>query len=503
MMASLSHNLLFAAVHAAEFPAQAILRLRPDLQSNPVVILDGKSPEEYVCSLNLHARKRGIVQSMTRLEVEELSGIHMLSRSFETEHAARTVLLECASQFSPRIEETFTNNACGFVLDISGTERLFGPPEKLAQNLRTAITALGFQTSISISTNFDTARIKAEFARGINIIPCGHEAVSLSKIPIAALELDEESYETFAIWGILTLGDLAELPVDELIPRLGQQSMRWSTLSNGVAEHTFLPLEAAFLLREHIEFETHIEQLDSLLFIGANMINALVIRAARRALSLTKLSVEMSLEGSRECMCVIRPAIPSNDSKFLLKLLQLEITAHPPHAAIVSLTLTAEAGHQSKIQLGLFTPQTPEPSRLDVTLARLKAIVGADRAGSPALTNTHHPRYFEMQEFAVGDYPPSKKESKRRTSLRRMRPPHTLYVQTQLHKPAAFRDGIDFYEVVVTYGPWRSSGCWWSVDKWDQEEWDVMATNKLGESVGCLIVHDNLHNRWLLDAFYD
>ncbi len=76
---------------------------------------------------------------------------------------------------------------------------------------------------------------------------------------------------------------------------------------------------------------------------------------------------------------VIRPAIPSNDRKFLLKLLQLEIAAHPPQAAITSLTLTAEAGQPSKVQLGLFTPQTPEPSRLDVTLARLKALVGDDR----------------------------------------------------------------------------------------------------------------------------
>jgi hypothetical protein len=70
---------------------------------------------------------------------------------------------------------------------------------------------------------------------------------------------------------------------------------------------------------------------------------------------------------------VIRPALPSIDRKFLLKLLQLEIAAHPPQAAVLSFTLTAEGGQSSKVQLGLFAPQTPEPSRLDVTIARLKA----------------------------------------------------------------------------------------------------------------------------------
>ena len=54
-------NSLYAAIHAAEFPAQAILRLRPDLHVKPVAILDGVAPQERVCSLNLHARKRGVV----------------------------------------------------------------------------------------------------------------------------------------------------------------------------------------------------------------------------------------------------------------------------------------------------------------------------------------------------------------------------------------------------------------------------------------------------------
>jgi protein ImuB len=502
-MAANHPNSLFAAVHASEFPAQAILRLRPDLHSQPVVILDGKPPQERVCSLNLHARKRGIVPGMTRLEVEELNGIHILSRSLDTESAARTVLLECMSQYSPRVEETFAINACGFVLDITGTERLFGPSEKMAQSLRDAINATGFRASISVSSNFHTARIKAEFARGITVIVRGEEPAALAQIPISSLRLEEEHYETFAIWGIRTFGDLAALPVEELIPRLGQQSITWLALSRGVAEHTFQPLEAKFQLREHIEFETHIEQLDSLLFIGGNMINALVARAAGRALSLATLTVEMSLEQSRQYKRVIRPALPSNDRTFLLKLLQLEVAAHSPQSAIVSLTLIAEAGQQSKVQLGLFTPQLPEPSRLDVTIARLKAMVGADRVGSPVLRNTNRPGYFEVQDFTINDRPARSTESVARTSLRRIRPPHPLRVQMNSQKPAVFRDGSERYDIVVAYGPWQSSGCWWSVDKWDLDEWDVMAINHLGESIGCLLVHDHLHNRWLLDAFYD
>ncbi|HEY2473086.1 MAG TPA: DNA polymerase Y family protein [Terracidiphilus sp.] len=494
---------LFAAIHAAEFPAQAILRLRPDFQSKPVAVLEFTASKESVCSLNMHARKRGIAAGMTRLEVEEVGGIQILCRSLTTEHAARTVLLECASKFSPRIEESFAIKACAFVLDISGTERLFGPAMQLAKSLDANIAAAGFRASVCTSSNFDTARMKAESARGITVIPSGKEAASIADISISSLRLDDEHNETLTLWGIRTLGELAELREEDLVTRLGQPSAGWLKLSRGTADHTFQPHEATFELKEHIEFEDHVEQLDSLLFIGAGMINNLVARADGRALCLASLTIVMTLEGSITYKRLIRPAIPSNDRRFLLKLLQLEIGAHPPQAAVVSLTLIAEAGQQSKVQLGLFTPQAPEPSRLDVTLARVQALVGADRVGSPVLVDTNRRGSFNLVDFAIHDQSATHYGTNPRISLRRMRPPHPLRMQFQSQMPTSFRDGSDVYEVHVAYGPWHSSGCWWSVNQWDLEEWDVMATNQYGESLGCLLVHDHLNHRWLLDAMYD
>jgi hypothetical protein len=84
-----------------------------------------------------------------------------------------------------------------------------------------------------------------------------------------------------------------------------------------------------------------------------------------------------------------------------------------------------------------------------------------------------------------------------------MRPPHPLRVQLKRQKPTAFRDGADLYEVHAVYGPWNSSGCWWSIKQWNMEEWDVKAINNRGETISCLIVHDNLYDKWILEAFYD
>src|ERR1035438_7332999 len=109
--------------------------------------------------MNRAAHLKGAVLGMTRLEAEGIAGLRLLARSVEVEAAARAVLLECLSQFSPRIEEASMATTCGFVLDIAGTGLLFGPPETLTQRLRAALTTAGFRVSIAVSANFHAAQI--------------------------------------------------------------------------------------------------------------------------------------------------------------------------------------------------------------------------------------------------------------------------------------------------------------------------------------------------------
>ena len=499
---------LYACAHAEEFPAQALLRLRTGLESQPLAVLEGRAPLETVCSLNRAARLKGASLGMTRLEAESIRGLRLLTRSYETEAAARAVFLECAAHFSPRIEAASQGTACACVLDIAGSELLFGPAHTLAERLRGSLASAGLRASIAVSANFHAARLKAAATRGITVIPYGQEAAALGKLPLAALNLQPEHAETFVLWGIRTLAELAALPEIDLVTRLGPQAVDWRNLARGVLTHTFQPLEADFSLQEFCAFDTPVDRTDSLLFIAARMIDCLATRAATRALSLASLVVQMELEGGRAYQRTIRPALPTTDRKFLLKLLQLEIAAHPPQAAVVSVTLIAEAGQSSKVQLGLFAPQTPEPTRLDVTIARLKAIAGDDRVGSPVLEDTHRPGSFRMESFAVpnpssASKPSQSSQARPRMALRRMRPPVPVRVQLHALKPVAFRDCEQSYKVAAAYGPWRTSGCWWSTEVWNTEEWDVLAETSSGSSVACLLVRDCARNAWCIEAFYD
>ncbi len=494
---------IYACVHVAEFPTQALVRLRPDLKGKPVLVTQGKAPQESVCSFNQLAQRRGATLGMTPLDTASIAEAVLLQQSAASETAARAVVLECAASFSPRIEEVSSGTACGFVLDVSGTERLFGPPGQLAERLRSALFNAGFHASIAISANFDTARLKAGATRGIIVIKQGEEAAALANLPIAEMALEEEFLEIFAIWGVRNLGALAKLPRVELVTRFGQKCSGWLEVARGSSVHNFQPIEPAFSLEEFCAFETPVEQVDSLLFIGARMMDCLASRAASRALSLASVTALLKLDGGQTHSIRIRPALPTIDRKFLLKLFHLEIGAHPPHAAVTALTLCAEAGQSNKVQLGLFAPQTPEPSRLDVTLARLKAIVGEDRVGTPVLDDTHRPHSFHMEGFSLAAQKTEPKQARTHMALRRMRPPIPVRVALRNLKPSTFRSRDNNFDIIDAYGPWKTAGCWWSTDEWNLEEWDVLASDSTGKSVACLLVYDCAQKEWRLEAHYD
>jgi protein ImuB len=186
-----------------------------------------------------------------------------------------------------------------------------------------------------------------------------------------------------------------------------------------------------------------------------------------------------------------------------LKLLQLEIGAHPPPAAVIALALDAEAALSPQMQLGLFAPQTPESSQLDITLQRLKALVGENRVGSPVLQDTHRADSFRMEGFSVIGKVFAPAEVSPRIAVRRIRPPVPVHVAMHATKPVSFRNRDHRFDVLEAFGPWRSSGSWWSKDHWDTEEWDVLASASDGKTVACLLVQDRRLNQWSLEAYYD
>src|SRR6202044_1258500 len=234
-------------------------------------------------------------------------------------------------------------------------------------------------------------------------------------------------------------GMLAAVPEKDLIARMGQEGKRLRQLALGNLPYLFLPVEPPGTLEEYRELDSPVEILDSLLFVVGVMLEQLILRATSRMSALAALTIVLRLEAGGLHTRTVRPALPTNDRQFWIKLLHLDLEAHPPQAPILSLTLTAEPGSTSKVQMGLFSPQLPEPGRLDVTLARIRAIVGEDCVGSPLLTDTHRPDTFQIKPFEV--VAPSHTVPARhllKAAMRQIRPAENIIVTTSNQRPILF-----------------------------------------------------------------
>ena len=190
----------------------------------------------------------------------------------------------------------------------------------------------------------------------------------------------------------------------------------------------------------------------------------------------------------------------------------------PPGAPILKIHLAAEPARPRSAQAGLFLPPSPEPEKLELTLARIAALVGESRVGSLVLLDTHRDEGFRMRRFASGtaQEKPTQKNRLRQTSepaeekstiaaLRRFRPPLRATVTLEngeLKRVVCSKKKEVQGNVLWKAGPWRSSGDWWDREAWSRDEWDIALQN--AENIALYrLVHDLLGGSWFVEGTYD
>jgi protein ImuB len=359
----------------------------------------------------------------------------------------------------------------------------------------------------TVSSNLHAAEC---MARGlpsniaVRVISQGEEADALAELPFTVLDPTEEQAATLAAWGMHTLGMLAALPEKDLVARMGQEGRRLWQLARGQRPHLFQPVEPPSALAEQMELDSPVELLDSLLFVAAAMLDQLIVRANARLVALAAVNLTLTLDRGGTHARTVRPALPTNDKQLWIRLLHLDLEAHPPHAAVLAVALDAEPGATSKVQLGLFSPQLPEASRLDVTLARIRAVVGEDNVGRAVLLDAHTPDAFRIEAFRVAEGEDvTTASTEPRAAVRQLRPAESVTVTLEAQRPMRFTFRGQSYKVDRAYGPWLTGGDWWQPTLWGHEQWDIVARAGDNSLLCCCLVRDRMHSGWQMVSLYD
>src|SRR6266478_6487515 len=405
---------MYACIFIPDFSVQAIIRFEPELRDRPVAVLTGRPPLEKVVALNESARQSGVEIGATKSQLEPWENLVLRARSESQEASAHAALLDCAQSFSPEVEDASPGI---MLLNLAGLEPLFGPLPKIACDLALRVSQMGLKANISVAANPDAALLGARGFSCVTLIPEGHEAERLGDLPVDVLlesfssDVEEAArwVETFDRWGIRKLRALAALPEVPVSERLGQQGIRLQKLARGAASRNLRVLEPRLNFAETVELEYPIVLLEPLAFLLNRMLEQVCARLRARALAAQELRLNLELATTQSNGCAsstrtfirtLRLPTPMLDPKVFLKLLQLDLQAHPPGAPIVKIHLSADPARPRALQSGLFQPGFPEPEKLELTLARIAGIVGEGRVGSVELLDTHREGAFEVRHFA-------------------------------------------------------------------------------------------------------
>src|SRR5271165_4331429 len=554
---ALRGEVVFACIYISDFAVEAIVRDEPLLRARAVAVLEGKPPMVCVVALNEKARRLGMEIGMTKLQAavfatpEENSSAILRQRSPETEESAHSALLDIAHSFTPRVEDTAADM---LLLDLAGLERLHGAHAKMARKLASRVSVVGLKANVALAANPDAAMHAARGFRGVTVIPKGKEAQRLGVLPLAVLlgtfELSLGNSDADRKKAREQMLDTLErLPDDALASRLGEVGAHLQRLARGAGMRTLALCESPSRFEEVMELESSVATLEPLSFILNRLLEQLRARLEARALAARELHLRLQLErrvadeetetaqdlisdshNVRQFERTLRLPVAMRDVKVFLKLMQLELAAHPPGDPVAKVSITAEPAPPRLAQRGLFMPISPETEKLEITLARISGVVGERRVGIARLLDSHRRDSFRMDRFMAA--PEESKQRKHPTAsdigkpalvLRLFRPVWQLQVEVSQGRPVnltavvlpSVRSELRG-RIVWSAGPWCSSGDWWTENAnresaannpacpWNREEWDVALANGNDGGVALYRIYRDLASgRWFADASYD
>ncbi len=298
-------------------------------------------------------------------------------------------------------------------------------------------------------------------------------------------------------WGVHTVGDFAALDKIDIAARLGPAAVRMWERAHGKSTRLLKLIEPPESFAETFEFEHEVETIDPLLFMLRRFLEQIARRLNAIYLVAEELTLRLSFSNRAEYERVFKIPQPTNDVDLLFRMLHTHLENFKSEHAITAISLDAQPTKSTSQQFGLFETALRNPMQLSETLARLTALLGNDRVGTPQLEETHRPDAFQMEPFQWAGGTTSVSSQTLSPALRRFRPQIPMSILLDVDLPIHVRSSELTGEVSAQTGPYFLSGNWWNENHWARAEWDIeLSTRAVARC------HED-ERGWHLDGIYD
>jgi protein ImuB len=325
----------------------------------------------------------------------------------------------------------------------------------------------------------------------------------------------DDLLQTLSRWGLSTLGDFACLDSVELFERLGSSGVAWQAVARGRDIRPLVRTRIEEPYEASITLEWPIDALEPLSFVLGRLLDPLSARLERESAGAAAIQVTLQLVSRAVHVRSLALPTPIRDPRVLRTLALLDLESHPPDAAIDRVTVTIGAVPGRIVQYSLLTRAAPVPEQMATLTARVSAVMGEGRVGTPVLVDSHRPGAFGLHGFTghlcsdatmpLEAHAVEPIERAVPPAVRRFRDPLPAHVATQNGRPARValtHHVLSGGAVVQAAGPWRTSGEWWTrhdQHPWDRDEWDVVVRS----GAVLRLFRDRVSGNWFVDAVLD
>jgi DNA polymerase-4 len=207
----------------------------PSLKGKPVVVGGKRNQRGVVSAASYAARKFGVHSAMPlRTAAQFCPQAIFVEGHMERYREYSHKLFAILNRFSPRVEMASVDEA---YVDLTGTQRLHGPPMLVAHKLHEAIHG---ETSLNCSLGLGSSRLIAKISsdkakpNGILFIVPGQEAAFLAPLEVRTVPgVGKKSEAALHKLGIRKVGDLARLDESFLASHFGKWGLALAGKATG------------------------------------------------------------------------------------------------------------------------------------------------------------------------------------------------------------------------------------------------------------------------------